>query len=99
MKTAFFLLLSSLVLSACSTMQERNIVQTGENSYGIKKNNSSYSGPEVLQREITREARKFCRSLDKKMHIIAVHETRPPFTGSKTPNAEIKFECVSKTHL
>lgn len=79
-------------------MQEMNIVQTGENSYEIKKSDSSYPGPEVLQRKITREARKFCHSLDKKLHIIAVHETSPPFIGSKTPNAEIQFECVSKKH-
>ncbi len=98
MKIVLFLLISTFILGACSTIQEIKIVQTGENSYEITKNEASYPGPEVLQREVTREARKFCRSLDKKMHIIAVHETRPPFTGSKGPFAEIKFECTSKTH-
>jgi len=98
MKALLFLFTITFILSACSTVQEIQLVQTGKNSYEITKKESSYLGPEVLQREVTREARKFCRSLGKKLHIIAVHETKPPFTGSKTSNAEIQFECLAKEH-
>lgn len=98
MKTVFLLLISTFILGACSTTQEIKLMQTGEHRYEITKYEAYYPGPNILQREVTREARKFCRSLDKKLHIIAAFETKPPFTGSKRPFAEIKFECSPKAH-
>lgn len=98
MKKAFWLIMSTIVLTACST-QKLQITQTGIDRYEIIKKEASYPGPGELQAEVTREARTFCASLEKKLEIIAVHETRPPFIGSKTPEAEIKFECLSKAHL
>ncbi|GEM_PF-5474925 len=99
MKNRLFLLFISLItLSACSTVQEVQIVQTGANSYEIIKTDTYYSGPGVLQKEIRRKALGFCHSLKKRLHIISIHETKPPFTGSKVPLAEIQFKCNDQKH-
>ncbi len=88
----------TFILTACSTIQEIQIIQTGEHSYEIITQDTSYPGPEILQRKVIREARKFCHTLSKKLHIIAVHETKPPFVGSKIPRAEVQFKCLAKGH-
>jgi len=98
MKNVLFLSLSIMILSACSTAPEVKIVQTGINSYEITKTNSYYSGAGALQNEVRRKALGFCLSLKKKLHIISIHETKPPFTGSKVPLAEIVFECNDRKH-
>jgi hypothetical protein len=93
MKNIFVLFISVMTLSACSTIQEMQIIQTGINSYEITKTDSYYPGPGILQKEVSRKAMGFCRSLKKRLHTISVHETKPPFTGSKVPLAEIQFKC------
>jgi len=98
MKNILVLFISMMTLSACSTMQEVQIIQTGINSYEITKTDSYYAGPGVLQRKVSRKAMGFCRSLKKRLHTISVHENKPPFTGSKVPLAEIKFECNDRKH-
>ena len=98
MKNLFFLFISSIILSACSTVQEIQIIQTGANSYEITKVDNYYPGPGILQKEVTRKALGFCRSLKKRLHTVSVHETKPPFAGSKVPSAEIKFECREGKH-
>ncbi len=98
MKHFFILLMSIITLSACSTVQEIQIIQTGANSYEITKTDFYYPGAGMLQKEVTREAMGFCRSLKKRLHTISVHETKPPFSGSKVPSAEIKFECRNRKH-
>ncbi|MCF6298913.1 MAG: hypothetical protein L3J01_03450 [Thiomicrorhabdus sp.] len=98
MKNTLVLFISIMTLSACSTVQEVQIIQTGINSYEITKTDSYYEGSGVLQKEISRKAMGFCRSLKKRLHTISVHETKPPFTGSKVPMAEIKFECKDRKH-
>lgn len=97
MKT-LFLLINIIALSACSTIKEANITQTDINRYEVTKSSANYFGPGVLQKEITREATRFCNSLKKRLHIISVHETKPPFAGSKQPLAELKFECRTNKH-
>ncbi|VAW45090.1 hypothetical protein MNBD_GAMMA04-684 [hydrothermal vent metagenome] len=98
MKHFFILLMSIITLSACSTMQEVQIIQTGANSYEMTKTDNNYPGAGILQKEITREAMGLCRSLKKRLHTISIHETKPPFAGSKVPLAEIKFECLDRKH-
>ncbi|GKT11524.1 MAG: hypothetical protein ISEC1_P0488 [Thiomicrorhabdus sp.] len=83
----------ALSLSACSTYQPE-IVQTGPDSYFILKQAEGFPGVDVLKGDVTKQASGYCKSINKKLHILSVHETRPPYSVGNRPRGEIKFKCL-----
>ncbi len=95
MKKIPLFLLSTIALTACSS-QPTQIVQTGADRYEITKKVPNYPGEGVLQNDVKKEAKNFCGSLKKRLHILSINETKPPFSDSRLPQAEIKFKCSPK---
>lgn len=90
-----FISLTTLTLASCGTYQPQ-IVQTGPDSYYIVKNASSSPGVGILKQDVTTLATGFCKHIERRLQIISVHETQPPFGQGNQPRGEIKFRCVSK---
>ena len=85
----------ALSLGACSTYQPE-IVQTGPDSYSILKQASGFPGVGVLKSDVTKTASGFCKHINKRLHIVSAHETRPPYNAGNQPRGEIKFKCIDR---
>lgn len=94
MKKIQLIFILTIALNACST-QEVKIVQTGPDTYSIIKKEAGYSGIGVLQSKITKAAQRFCTTSHKRLNILMLYESKPPFSDSRQPRAEIKFRCTS----
>lgn len=95
MKKILSVILVSLSISACSTYQPE-IVQTGPDSYFILKHAAGFPGIGVLKGEVTKVASGYCKQTNRRLHILSVHETTPPYRAGNRPRGEIKFKCLAR---
>lgn len=91
------LLLITFYLSLASCASHTGVVQIGQDSYMIaKQQGTGFPGLGNMKAEIISEGFKYCSDNQLEFQIISTNETSPPYILGNYPRAEIQFMCLKK---
>lgn len=95
MLSAMSLLTTATMLSGC-VAPNVGVVPMGGDNYSVSRQSmQNLSGTQELKTEAMAEAHAFCANQQKKVQVVATHETGAPLMPGNFPKARIHFICVA----
>jgi len=84
-----------LLIGLCGCAINSGIVPLGKDSYMVSRQAATgFTGSGNLKTKALKEANKFCEDQGKKMQVISISETKPPYVFANFPKAEVQFMCL-----